>query len=48
VVDIFTNISLHKHGPSVDILGRAYKYCFGKFAGQEASWPANSTPPRAW
>jgi type I restriction enzyme M protein len=39
VVDIFTNISLHKHGgehgPSVDILGRAYEYCLGKFAEQE-------------
>jgi type I restriction enzyme M protein len=41
VVDIFTNISMHKHGgsdghgPSVDILGRAYEYCLGKFAEQE-------------
>ncbi|MDR1985439.1 MAG: type I restriction-modification system subunit M, partial [Treponema sp.] len=37
VVDIFTNISMHKHGPnaSLDILGRAYEYCLGKFAEQE-------------
>jgi type I restriction enzyme M protein len=35
VVDIFTNISIHKHGDSKDILGRAYEYCLGKFAEQE-------------
>ena len=39
VVDIFTNISMHKHGgkhgPSIDIPGRAYEYCLGKFAEQE-------------
>ncbi|MFP3090026.1 type I restriction-modification system subunit M [Treponema sp. TIM-1] len=43
VVDIFTNISMHKHGGgregahegSIDILGRAYEYCLGKFAEQE-------------
>jgi type I restriction enzyme M protein len=35
VVDIFTNISMHKHGDSKDILGRAYEYCLGKFAEQE-------------
>jgi type I restriction enzyme M protein len=41
VVDIFTNISMHKHGDSgaqgasVDILGRVYEYFLGKFAEQE-------------
>ncbi|MDR2796842.1 MAG: type I restriction-modification system subunit M, partial [Treponema sp.] len=41
VVDIFTNISMHKHGDSgeqgasIDILGRVYEYCLGKFAEQE-------------
>jgi type I restriction enzyme M protein len=35
VVDIFTNISMHKHGDSKDILGRAYEYCLGKFAELE-------------
>ncbi|MDR1277313.1 MAG: type I restriction-modification system subunit M [Treponema sp.] len=41
VVDIFTNISMHRHGDSggrgasVDILGRTYEYCLGKFAEQE-------------
>ncbi|MDR3244750.1 MAG: type I restriction-modification system subunit M [Elusimicrobiota bacterium] len=35
VVDIFTNITLSKHGDSKDILGRAYEYCLGKFAEQE-------------
>ncbi|MDR1444269.1 MAG: type I restriction-modification system subunit M, partial [Treponema sp.] len=35
VVDIFTNISMHRHGESKDILGRTYEYCLGKFAEQE-------------
>ncbi|MDR3324578.1 MAG: type I restriction-modification system subunit M, partial [Spirochaetaceae bacterium] len=40
VVDIFTNITLKKHGDSadlrpMDILGRAYEYCLGKFAEQD-------------
>ena len=40
VVDIFTNIAMHKHGggdcgTSIDVLGRTYEYCLGKFAEQE-------------
>ena len=32
VVDLFTNIRMHEHGDSKDILGRAYEYCLSKFA----------------
>ncbi len=35
VVDLFTNISMHEHGDTKDILGRAYEYCLSKFAEQE-------------
>ncbi len=35
VVDLFTNIQMHKHGDTKDILGRAYEYCLSKFAEAE-------------
>ncbi|MFI3293204.1 MAG: class I SAM-dependent DNA methyltransferase [Rikenellaceae bacterium] len=35
VVDLFTNIEMHKHGDTKDILGRAYEYCLSKFAETE-------------
>ena len=35
VVDLFTNIKMHEHGDSKDILGRAYEYCLSKFAEAE-------------
>lgn len=35
VVDLFTNIKMHEHGESKDILGRAYEYCLSKFAEAE-------------
>ncbi len=35
VVDLFTNIQMHVHGDSKDILGRAYEYCLSKFAEAE-------------
>lgn len=35
VVDLFTNISVAANGGTMDLLGRAYEYCLGKFAEQE-------------
>ena len=35
VVDLFTNIHMHRHGDSKDILGRTYEYCLSKFAEAE-------------
>lgn len=35
VVDLFTNIRMHKHGDTKDILGRTYEYCLSKFAEAE-------------
>lgn len=35
IVDLFTNIKMHEHGDSKDILGRAYEYCLSKFAEAE-------------
>lgn len=35
VVDLFTNISVADNGGEMDLLGRAYEYCLGKFAEQE-------------
>ena len=35
VVDLFTNIQMHTHGDSKDILGRTYEYCLAMFAEQE-------------
>lgn len=35
VVDLFTNIRMHAHGDSKDILGRTYEYCLSMFAEQE-------------
>lgn len=35
VVDLFTNIKMHKQGDTKDILGRAYEYCLSKFAEAE-------------
>lgn len=35
VVDLFTNIKMHQHGDTKDILGRAYEYCLSKFAEAE-------------
>lgn len=35
VVDLFTNIQMHEHGDTKDILGRAYEYCLSKFAEAE-------------
>lgn len=35
VVDLFTNIKMHAHGDTKDILGRAYEYCLSKFAEAE-------------
>ncbi|MDD4135240.1 MAG: class I SAM-dependent DNA methyltransferase [Eubacteriales bacterium] len=35
VVDLFTNIQMHAHGDSKDILGRTYEYCLAMFAEQE-------------
>ncbi len=35
VVDLFTNIRMHVHGDTKDILGRTYEYCLAMFAAQE-------------
>lgn len=35
VVDLFTNIAIAANGGTMDLLGRAYEYCLGKFAEQE-------------
>lgn len=35
VVDLFTNISVAANGGKMDVLGRTYEYCLGKFAEQE-------------
>jgi len=35
VVNLFTNIPMGSHGEGMDILGRAYEYCLGRFAEQE-------------
>lgn len=35
VVDLFTNIAIAANGGKMDLLGRAYEYCLGKFAEQE-------------
>ena len=35
VVDLFTNIRMHQHGDSKDILGRTYEYCLSRFAEAE-------------
>jgi len=35
VVDLFTNIKMHEHGDTKDILGRSYEYCLSKFAEAE-------------
>jgi len=35
VVDLFTNIKTATDGESIDLLGRAYEYCLGRFAEQE-------------
>ena len=35
VVDLFTNTAVAVHGDTMDLLGRAYEYCLGKFAEQE-------------
>ena len=35
VVDLFTNIKMHEHGDTKDILGKAYEYCLSKFAEAE-------------
>lgn len=35
VVDLFTNIAVAANGGAMDLLGRAYEYCLGRFAEQE-------------
>ncbi|WP_101908558.1 type I restriction-modification system subunit M [Marasmitruncus massiliensis] len=35
VVDLFTNIAVAANGGTMDLLGRAYEYCLGRFAEQE-------------
>ena len=35
VVDLFTNIAVAANGGTMDLLGRSYEYCLGKFAEQE-------------
>lgn len=35
VVDLFTNTAVASNGGTMDLLGRAYEYCLGKFAEQE-------------
>ena len=35
VVDLFTNIAIAANGGKMDLLGRAYEYCLGRFAEQE-------------
>ena len=35
VVDLFTNIKMHTHGDTKDILGRTYEYCLAMFAERE-------------
>lgn len=46
VVDLFTNIKMHEHGESKDILGRAYEYCLSKFAEAEGKLAGEFyTPP---
>lgn len=36
VVDLFTNIRMHQHGDSKDILGRTYEYCLSRFIESHA------------
>ena len=35
VVDLFTNIAVAANGHKMDLLGRIYEYCLGRFAEQE-------------
>ena len=35
VVDLFTNVKLAEDESGIDVLGRTYEYCLGKFAEQE-------------
>lgn len=35
VVDLFTNITIAETGGKMDMLGRTYEYCLGRFAEQE-------------
>ena len=35
VVSLFTNVAVAANGGTMDLLGRAYEYCLGKFAEQE-------------
>jgi type I restriction-modification system DNA methylase subunit len=42
VMDIFTNIAMHKHGGSKDILGRAYEYCLGNVRWKYGIPPAGN------
>ena len=35
VVNLFTNVAVASNDRSMDLLGRAYEYCLGKFAEQE-------------
>lgn len=35
VVDLFTHIAIAANGSKMDLLGRAYEYCLGRFAEQE-------------
>jgi len=35
VVDLFTNTAVATNGETMDLLGRAYEYCLGKFAEKE-------------
>lgn len=35
VVDLFTNIAVAANGHNMDLLGRTYEYCLGRFAEQE-------------
>lgn len=35
VVDLFTNIAVAANGGKMDVLGRTYEYCLGRFAEQE-------------
>lgn len=46
VVDLFTNIRMHQHGDSKDILGRTYEYCLSRFAEAEGKLAGEFyTPP---
>ena len=49
LVDLFSNVNMKaKDGGSKDLLGRAYEYFIGQFAGAEGRRAGSSTPRAPW